>query len=203
MEEVDHAEALAAAGEKVMPLLLAGETRCGKTSTVVAVAEHYNIPAFRITMSSVVSSYMGETEKFIRMALEEAGNAPPALWIIDEMDGLFQRRTTDAQGASQARNTALAVALSTIEALPPHVMLAATTNEPHLIDRAMLARFRRVVFPRWSELTSDERRKFAKSHGCETALDAGEASSYAQVVQRARTARVRKIIEEAQRKGSK
>jgi AAA+ superfamily predicted ATPase len=196
MQEAEYGEALAAAGERVMPLLVSGPTRCGKTSTMIAIARHYGIPAFRMAMSSVVESYLGQTEKNIKAALEEAGAAPPALWIIDEMDGIFQRRTTDAQGASQARNTALAVALSTIETLPPQVMLAATTNEPDIIDPAMLARFTRVDFPRWDQLSSDERRKFAKSHGCELGWDSG---SYAEVAQKARTVRIRKIIEDAKK----
>jgi SpoVK/Ycf46/Vps4 family AAA+-type ATPase len=91
------------------------------------------------------------------------------------------------------------VALSTIDNLPPHVMLVATTNEPHIIDRAMLARFRRVDFPQWNELDLSERRKFAKSHGCELAYC---SSSYAEVVQEARSARVKRIIAESRTKGN-
>jgi SpoVK/Ycf46/Vps4 family AAA+-type ATPase len=197
MEEVDHADVLASAGEKVMPLMLTGETRCGKTSTLAAVALHYKVPAFRMSISSIIGGYMGDTTKALKSSLDEAAAAPCGLWVLDEVDGIFQQRTDDGQGANKERNAALAVALSTIENLPPHVMLVATTNEPKIVDRAMLARFRRVDFPRWDELSPVERRKFAKSHGCELA---GDAESYAEVVQRARSARVRQIISAAARK---
>jgi SpoVK/Ycf46/Vps4 family AAA+-type ATPase len=194
MEEVDHADLLAAAGEKMVPLLLTGETRCGKTSTLAAVAKHYKVPAFRMSISTIIGGYMGDTIKQLKASLEEASSAPCGLWVLDEVDGIFQQRTEDGQGANKERNAALAAALSTIEDLPPHVMLVATTNEPGIIDRAMLARFRRVDFPAWKELEPEERRKFAKSHGCEPAW---QADSYAQVVQQARTVRVGKIIAEA------
>jgi SpoVK/Ycf46/Vps4 family AAA+-type ATPase len=199
MEEVDHADVLAAAGEKVVPLLLTGETRCGKTSTLAAVALHYKVPAFRMSISSIIGGYMGDTTKALKASLEEAAAAPCGLWVLDEVDGIFQQRTEDGQGANKERNAALAVALSTIENLPPHVMLVATTNEPHIIDRAMLARFRRVDFPQWNELDLSERRKFAKSHGCELAYC---SSSYAEVVQEARSARVKRIIAESRTKGN-
>jgi hypothetical protein len=73
-------------------------------------------------------------------------------------------------------------------------MLVATTNEIDILDKAMLARFQVVQFPRWEELTDGERRSFAKSHGHE---DAHVAGSYAEVVQRARAVRVQRIISEA------
>jgi AAA+ superfamily predicted ATPase len=198
MVEAENAELLAAHGEKLMPLLLTGETRCGKTSAMCEVARHFEAPIFRMSIGSVIGSHMGETAKAMKAALDEAALAPHALWILDEVDGIFQQRhvETGGGGCVQEMNSALAVGLATIEALPPHVMLVATTNEPGIIDRAMLARFRRVDFPAWSELDPDERRRFAKSHGCELAWD---TDSYARVVQQARTVRVREIIAEAGR----
>ena len=192
MVEAENADVLHAAGERVLPLLLTGETRCGKTSTMVEVARHYDVPAFRMTMGSVVGSYMGETIKGVKEALDEAASAAAGLWILDEVDGIFQQRGgSDNSGCSHEWNAAIAQGLAAIEALPPHVMLVATTNEPGIIDRAMIARFTRVDFPAWSELTGGERRAFARSHKFE---EAWEADSYAGVVQAARSARVKKIL---------
>ena len=192
MVEAENADVLRAAGERVMPLLLTGETRCGKTSTMVEVARHYDVPAFRMTMGQVVGKYMGETIRGVKAALDEAASAVTGLWILDEVDGIFQQRGGgDNSGCAHEWNAAIGQGLAAIEALPPHVMLVATTNEPGIIDRAMLARFQRVDFPPWAELTEGERRAFARSHRHE---DAWVADSYAGVVQMARSARVKKIL---------
>ena len=193
MVEAENADVLHAAGERVMPLLLTGETRCGKTSTMVEVARHYDVPAFRMTMGQVVGQYMGETIKGVKAALDEAASAATGLWILDEVDGIFQQRGGgDNSGCAHEWNAAIGQGLAAIEALPPHVMLVATTNEPGIMDRAMLARFQRVDFPPWAELIEAERRAFARSHKYE---DAWTAESYSGVVQAARTVRVRKILD--------
>lgn len=194
--EAEHGDALVAAGERVMPLLLAGETRCGKTSTLCSIAaEYFEIPAYRMSIGSIIKSHLGETTGNMKAALEEACAGPQALWVMDEVDGIFpQRRADSGGGAVQEVNAAVAVALAMIESLPQHVMLVATTNELDILDKAMIARFHAVQFPRWSELDTSERRSFARSHGYETAA---HADSYAEVVQQARKERVRKIIEKA------
>jgi SpoVK/Ycf46/Vps4 family AAA+-type ATPase len=196
MHEAEHGDILAEAGERVMPLLLSGETRCGKTSSVCQVASYFDVPAYRMSIGSIVDSYMGQTTKNLKAAIEEAMIGPTALWIMDEIDGVFQRREQSGRGgAVQETNRAISVALAMIEQLPPHVMLVGTTNEVGLIDPAMLARFRHVRFPAWAELDEQERRAFAKSHKHE---DGWQAGSYSDVVQAARTVRVRKIIETAE-----
>lgn len=193
--EAENADKLTSAGERVFPLLLSGETRCGKTSTMCSLAlEYFGIPSYRVNLCSVIAPHMGETTRNMRAALDEAMAGPQALWIMDEVDGLFPQRSTDTQACAKEMNAALSVALTAIEQLPQHLMLVGTTNEPDIIDRAMLARFTHVRFPRWSELTDAEKRSFAKSHQLDTAMDAAVAGSYAEVVQRARTERVKKII---------
>jgi AAA+ superfamily predicted ATPase len=193
IREAENADKLTAAGEKVMPLLLSGESRCGKTSTLCWLAHTYfGVPAFRASIGSMIGGYMGETTKSFRAAILEAMNGPEGLYVMDEVDGIFQQRQAGAHGgATQEMNAAIATALSLIESLPQHLMLVATTNEPKIIDRAMLARFTCVAFPAWAELDDSERREFAKSHQME---DAWSAHSYAEAVQLARRDRVGRIL---------
>lgn len=195
IREAENADKLTAAGERVCPLLLSGETRCGKTSTMCSLAlEYFGIPSYRVNLCHIIGGHMGETMKSVQGALMEAANGPTALWIMDEVDGLFPQRHRDTQACTVEMNAALSVALTIIESLPQHLMLVGTTNEPEIIDRAMLARFTHVRFPRWAELTDAEKRSFAKSHQLDTAWDVLTAGSYAEVVQRARTERVKKIL---------
>ena len=193
IREAENADKLTAAGEKVMPLLLSGESRCGKTSTLCWLAHSYfGVPAFRASIGSMIGAHMGQTTKSFRDAIVEAMNGPEGLYIMDEVDGIFQQRVADSGGgATQEMNSAIATALSLIESLPQHLMLVATTNEPKIIDRAMLARFTCVAFPAWSELDDSERREFAKSHQLE---DAWRSRSYAEAVQLARRDRVGRIL---------
>lgn len=200
MLETEYAEELAAAGEKVLPLLLVGETRCGKTSALCHVAKSFGLPAYRMQMASAMGSYMGETTKKVIAALEETVETTAALWILDEVDGIFGQRGEAHDGATREMNTAMTSALTLIETLPPHVTLAATTNERGLIDKAMLARFTVVEFPPWKKLDMEERKAFARSHGHE---DGFVADSYGMAVQNARRFRVARVIEEAKRKEQK
>jgi AAA+ superfamily predicted ATPase len=193
IREAENADKLTAAGEKVMPLLLSGESRCGKTSTLCWLAHTYfGVPAFRASIGSMIGVYMGETTKAFRAAIVEAMQGPAGLYIMDEVDGIFQHRQAGAHGgATQEMNAAIATALSLIESLPQHLMLVATTNEPKIIDRAMLARFTCVAFPAWSELDDNERKSFARSHQFDAAWN---CSSYAEAVQLARRDRVARIL---------
>jgi SpoVK/Ycf46/Vps4 family AAA+-type ATPase len=194
--EAENADKLVAAGEKVYPLLLSGPTRCGKTSTMCSLAaEYFELPSYRVNIGSVIAPLMGETTRNFQNLLMEAINGPQALWIMDEVDGLFPRRAQERGGGATAEmNAAMSVALAMIEDLPQHVMLVATTNEPGIIDPAMVARFKHVAFPLWEELDEAERRSFSKSHQLE---EAWSSASYADVVHCARDARVKKILDEA------
>jgi SpoVK/Ycf46/Vps4 family AAA+-type ATPase len=173
--------------------LLSGETRCGKTSTLCWLARSYfEVETYRASIGSMIGSLMGETVKNFGKAIAEACNGPPGLYLMDEVDGIFQMRVQAKAGCEQELNSAIAAALSMIENLPQHLMLAATTNEPDILDHAMLARFTHVQFPAWAELNKDERKEFARSHKHEPGALRG---SYAECVQEARRERIRKILD--------
>jgi SpoVK/Ycf46/Vps4 family AAA+-type ATPase len=194
--ENEFADELRASGEKILPLLLAGESRCGKTSTLCSVANGFGIEAFRMNVARVIGSFLGETTKAILNALHETIDTTAAVWILDEVDGVFGKRGGASDGATREMNTAMTAALTMIENMPNHVTIAATTNELDLIDRAMVARFHVVVFPTWRDLGTEDRQAFAKSHGSEVAWRSG---SYSECVQSARKERVSRIIEKARK----
>lgn len=192
--EVAHATKLVDAGEKVMPLLLAGETRCGKTSSLCAIAHRKGMAVNRLSLGGVVGSHMGDCAGLMAAAFEELRNGyladDPALWLIDEIDGVAQARIGESS-AGQERAHALACMLTEIENLPPKVMLAATSNTIDLMDAAVVGRFAVVEWPKWEALPADQRRQFAASHGL-TGLFPG--TSYAEAVRLGRRARVQALI---------
>jgi AAA+ superfamily predicted ATPase len=190
--ELQHAEALIAAGERVLPLLLVGETRCGKTSLLCSIANRLGLTVYRLSLATVVGGYVGDAANKLHAALDEARMSGPALWLIDEIDGVAMHRCR-GDGAAQERAHAVAAMLAEIESLPPGFMLAATSNTRDLIDDAVLARFSVVEFPKWTDLPNYDKQAFAVSHGSPNAF----AKSYAECVQYCRKARVAKILESA------
>lgn len=191
LREAQHAPLLAAHGERVLPLLLVGETRCGKTSSLCGVAAKLDLPVNRLSLAEVVGSHLGESSKAITAAMQEAFGAPRALWLIDEIDAIGQKRT-GGQPAAQEQALAMGSLLTELEQLPPSMMVAATSNTVKLLDPALVARFEVVSFPEWAKLTESERASFAASHGHDLAAAAG---SYAEAVRDSRRARVARIIE--------
>ncbi len=192
--EVSHADALIEAGERVLPLLLTGETRCGKTTSLCAVAEALGLDVYRMTLADVVGSHLGESARFMREALGEIKTVGGAMWIVDEIDGVAPRRLSANDSAAQDRAHAVGSLLSELEAIPPTTPLVATTNLVKTIDDAVLGRFAVVHFPRWSDLAPADRMAFAESHGFEPA---GAGDSYADAVKSAREHRVAAVIEAA------
>ena len=192
-EESKHAEALVASGEKVLPLLLSGETRCGKTSSLAGIAVRLGLPIYRFSLVSAMGSHVGESAKGIKDAIDEATEQDcRAIWLIDEIDAVAQKRGGDGSAADKEFNSVVAVMLTEVEKLPPGFLLCATTNMVSAIDRAMVARFQAVDFPRWADLSASDRLEFASSHGDASACE--NATSYSETVLRARRTRVDTVL---------
>jgi hypothetical protein len=142
-----------------------------------------------------MDSYLGETVRKMRNALDEAVSVGRGLWLLDEIEGVFPRRRGDG-GAAQERAATVAAALTELDNLPATMMVAATTNSDELLDPAVNARFSVMRFPPWAELTGEEREAFCLSHG-DRPLASGRYHSYAEAVSEARRNRVAAIISHA------
>lgn len=197
--EIKHSEALLDAGERLMPLLLCGETRCGKTSSLCGLAYALGMEVRRMSLADASGSYLGETPKAIRASFLEAKEHPDAMYLVDEIDGISHKRT-GGQSSAQERATAVDVLLTELESLPASMMFSATTNTAEFMDPAVKARFHVVEFPAWNDLAPTERMQFAASHGLEEA--ALSAKTYADVVKAARKHRVAAVIAKAPRTGA-
>ncbi|MES1147724.1 MAG: ATP-binding protein, partial [Bradyrhizobium guangdongense] len=73
-------------------VLFSGQSGTGKTLAAEVLANDLALDLYRIDLSSVVSKYIGETEKNLRRvfdAAEESG----AILLFDEADALFGKRS--------------------------------------------------------------------------------------------------------------
>ena len=99
----------------------------------------------RSTSPSVVSKYIGETEKNLR-AIFDGAEESGAILLFDEADALFGKRSEVRDSHDRYANLEISYLLQRMEAYRGVAIL--TTNMKHALDPAFLRRIRFVVqFP--------------------------------------------------------
>jgi MoxR-like ATPase len=126
--------------------LLAGPPGTGKTMTAQTIASALGLDLFRISLSEVVSKYVGETSKNLQRVFARAEEMDAVL-LFDEADALFSRRTEIKDAHDRYANTDTNHLLQAVEAYGGIALLA--TNRKSNIDAAFLRRIRYVLdFPK-------------------------------------------------------
>jgi hypothetical protein len=125
--------------------LFAGPSGTGKTMAAEVLAAELRLDLYRIDLSSVVSKYIGETEKNLRRvfdAAEEGG----AILLFDEADALFGKRSEVKDSHDRYANIEVSYLLQRMEAYRGLAIL--TSNFKDALDTAFLRRLRFIVhFP--------------------------------------------------------
>ncbi len=125
--------------------LFAGESGTGKTMAAEVLANELHLDLYRIDLASVVSKYIGDTEKNLRRvfdAAEESG----AILLFDEADALFGKRSEVKDSHDRYANIEVSYLLQRMEAYRGLAIL--TTNMKAALDQAFQRRLRFVIqFP--------------------------------------------------------
>jgi ATPase family associated with various cellular activities (AAA)/Winged helix domain, variant len=125
--------------------LFAGPSGTGKTLAAEVLANELRLDLYRIDLSSVVSKYIGETEKNLRRVFE-AAECGAAVLLFDEADALFGKRTDVKDSHDRFANIEISYLLQRMESYRGLAIL--TTNQRRALDEAFLRRLRFVVeFP--------------------------------------------------------
>ncbi|MGY1617353.1 AAA family ATPase [Geodermatophilus sp. SYSU D00691] len=135
-------------------VLLSGPPGTGKTMAAEALAARLRQDLYRIDLSAVVSKYIGETEKNLAMAFDEAERAAAVLFF-DECDSLFGRRTEQRDAHDRWANLEVNYLLQRVEVHTGLVVLA--TNKRQALDEALLRRLRFSI--RLDQPDADQRRE--------------------------------------------
>jgi hypothetical protein len=122
--------------------LFAGPPGTGKTTAAEAVAHALRQDLYRVDLSAVVSKYIGETEKNLASAFDEAERASAVLFF-DEADSLFGKRTEVKDAHDRYANLEVNYLLQRIETFTGLVLLA--TNRQSALDDAFARRLRFVI----------------------------------------------------------
>ncbi len=125
--------------------LFAGTSGTGKTLAAEVLAHELRLDLYRIDLSSVVSKYIGETEKNLRRIFD-AAEAGGAILLFDEADALFGKRSEVKDSHDRYANIEVSYLLQRMEAYRGLAVL--TTNLKNALDFAFLRRIRFIVqFP--------------------------------------------------------
>ncbi|VTU35476.1 ATP-binding protein [Variovorax sp. PBL-E5] len=125
--------------------LFFGESGVGKTMACEVLAKELALDLYRIDLSSVVSKYIGETEKNLRRVFDAAEDSG-AILLFDEADALFGKRSEVKDSHDRYANIEVGYLLQRMESYRGLAVL--TTNQRAALDPAFLRRLRFVLqFP--------------------------------------------------------
>jgi hypothetical protein len=130
---------------KGVTALFAGPSGVGKTMAAEVIASELDIDLYKIDLSSVVSKYIGETEKNLDRIFNAAENAN-AILFFDEADALFGKRSEVKDSHDRYANIEISYLLQKMEMYDGVAILA--TNLRQNLDEAFLRRLAFTVhFP--------------------------------------------------------
>ncbi len=127
-------------------VLLTGPPGCGKTLIARAVAREVVASFHAVTVTELLSKYVGESEHNIRRLFEQAAANAPAIVFLDEIDAIGFDRGTARHGWEVGPLTQLLGILDGFRPLEGVQVLAAT-NRPERLDPALVrpGRFDRII----------------------------------------------------------
>jgi SpoVK/Ycf46/Vps4 family AAA+-type ATPase len=125
--------------------LFAGPSGTGKTMAAEVIAHELGLDLYKIDLSSVVSKYIGETEKNLNHIFTEAKHSN-AILFFDEADALFGKRSEVKDAHDRYANIEIGYLLQEMEEYDGVAILA--TNLRKNMDEAFVRRLRFIVlFP--------------------------------------------------------
>ena len=131
--------------------LFYGPSGTGKMMAAGVLARELGLDLYKVDLSSIVSKYIGETEKNLSIIFEENSKAS-AILFFDEADALFGKRTEVKDAHDRYANIDTNHLLQLIEDFHGIVILA--SNSKSNIDDVF---FRRIVWV--TEFTQPEKEK--------------------------------------------
>ena len=134
-------------------ILLFGPSGCGKTLLAAAVASQIDATFFYVDAASIMSKWLGESEKNVAKLFaatrEATSNLKPAIIFIDEIDSMTSVQKEEVGGEVRARNQFLREMDSLVDKKKRlHIYVIGATNKPWNLDDAFIRRFqKRIMIP--------------------------------------------------------
>ena len=133
------------ASSQGVTVLFSGPPGTGKTMAAEVIASELGLDLFKIDLSTIVSKYIGETEKNLERIFNEAETSN-AILFFDEADALFGKRSEVRDSHDRYANIEISYLLQRMEAYNGVSILA--TNIRANLDEAFTRRLQFAVnFP--------------------------------------------------------
>lgn len=119
-------------------ILLVGVPGCGKSLSAKAIAASWQLPLYRLDMSSVLGMYVGQSEAQLREALETADRVAPCVLWIDEIE----KALSDGGGDGGVTRRILGQFLYWLQESTSKVFMVATANDVSSLPPELLRKGR-------------------------------------------------------------
>ncbi|MEM4647745.1 MAG: CDC48 family AAA ATPase [Candidatus Pacearchaeota archaeon] len=128
-------------------VLLYGPSGTGKTLLAKAVANESEANFIYVAGPSLLSKWVGESEKGIRQVFERARQVAPCIIFFDEIDAIASRRGYDINRTTERMLNQLLAEMDGLQEIKGIVVIGAT-NRPDILDPALLrpGRFDKLIF---------------------------------------------------------
>jgi ATP-dependent 26S proteasome regulatory subunit len=128
-------------------VLLVGVPGCGKSLSAKAIASSWNLPLYRLDLSTIYGQYVGQSEGRLKEALSTADHVSPCVLWIDEIEKGLAGSQGDSSGVTnrlvgqflfwlqEARSRVFVVATANdVSKLPPELLRRGRFDELFFVD---------------------------------------------------------------------
>ena len=156
-------------------ILLYGPPGTGKTLLAKAIATESEANFIAIKGPSLLSKWVGESERSLRDIFHKARMASPAIIFFDEIDAIASGRSGASEESGNVGQRILSQLLTEMDGLEPiqDIVIIAATNRPDLVDTALLrpGRFDRIIHISAPDESAREKILRIHTHGMPLAND--------------------------------
>jgi AAA+ superfamily predicted ATPase len=136
-------------------LLFWGPPGCGKTFAAYHLAHELGLPIGIISLTAVISSFLGDTAGNLQAVFDQASQRPMVL-LLDEADAIAKTRE-DRNDVGELKRVVNSLLQALDAYVPREGLVIAATNYQRVIDHALWRRFDDVLQFRMPSLAERER----------------------------------------------
>jgi len=138
-------------------VLLFGPPGCGKTLLAKAVASECDATFFNVSAASIMSKWLGESERLVKSLFDTARDKQPSIVFMDEVDALTGTRGANEHDSVRRVKTQLMQAIDGLTSKKDdRIVIIGATNLPEHVDIAMRRRFEKRIYVQLPETEARE-----------------------------------------------